>query len=126
MCYADASPGRAELRKCPSGIQGLDEITSGGLPAGRPTLVCGGPGCGDETAPELAQNVRSLARAVGKVCGGRAQPEPVLRGAPGQILAIPTLVRRLPEPLRKIVGDLSNTERMLVGFDLRPLPAAES
>jgi circadian clock protein KaiB len=37
-----------------------------------------------------------------------------------QILAIPTLVRRLPEPLRKIVGDLSNTERMLVGFDLRP------
>ena len=36
-----------------------------------------------------------------------------------QILAIPTLVRKLPEPLRKIVGDLSNTERMLVGFDLR-------
>ena len=38
-----------------------------------------------------------------------------------QILAIPTLVRKLPEPLRKIVGDLSNTERMLVGFDLRPV-----
>src|SRR5215203_2543858 len=37
-----------------------------------------------------------------------------------QILAIPTLVRRLPEPLRKIVGDLSNSEKMLVGFDLRP------
>jgi circadian clock protein KaiB len=36
-----------------------------------------------------------------------------------QILAIPTLVRKLPEPLRKIVGDLSNSERMLVGFDLR-------
>src|SRR5215831_16283043 len=36
-----------------------------------------------------------------------------------QILAIPTLVRKVPEPLRKIVGDLSNTERMLVGFDLR-------
>jgi len=36
-----------------------------------------------------------------------------------QILAIPTLVRKLPEPLRKIVGDLSNTERMLVGFNLR-------
>jgi circadian clock protein KaiB len=42
-----------------------------------------------------------------------------------QILAIPTLVRKLPEPLRKIVGDLSNTERMLVGFDLRPRSAAE-
>src|SRR5215471_6374779 len=82
---ADASPTRTELRKCPSGVQGLDEITSGGLPAGRPTLLCGGPGCGktllateflvrgavehgepgvfvafEETAPELSANVRSL------------------------------------------------------------------
>ena len=38
-----------------------------------------------------------------------------------QILAIPTLVRELPEPVRKIIGDLSNTERVLVGLDLRPL-----
>jgi len=37
-----------------------------------------------------------------------------------QILAIPTLVRKLPEPVRKIIGDLSNTERTLVGLDLRP------
>jgi circadian clock protein KaiB len=37
-----------------------------------------------------------------------------------QILALPTLVRRLPEPVRKIIGDLSNTERVLVGLDLRP------
>src|SRR5688572_4372584 len=37
-----------------------------------------------------------------------------------QILALPTLVRRLPEPIRKLVGDLSNTERALVGLDLRP------
>jgi circadian clock protein KaiB len=37
-----------------------------------------------------------------------------------QILAIPTLVRRLPEPIRKIIGDLSNTERVLIGLDLRP------
>jgi circadian clock protein KaiB len=37
-----------------------------------------------------------------------------------QILAIPTLVRKLPEPVRKIIGDLSNTERALVGLDLRP------
>ena len=37
-----------------------------------------------------------------------------------QILAIPTLVRRLPEPVRKIIGDLSNTERTLVGLDIRP------
>ena len=36
-----------------------------------------------------------------------------------QILAIPTLVRKLPEPVRKIIGDLSNTERVLVGLDLK-------
>ena len=38
-----------------------------------------------------------------------------------QILAVPTLVRKLPEPVRKIIGDLSNTERVLVGLDLRPV-----
>jgi circadian clock protein KaiC len=73
------------LPKAPTGIQGLDEITGGGLPRGRPTLVCGSAGCGktllameflvrgatefkepgvfmafEETAPELTQNVRSL------------------------------------------------------------------
>jgi circadian clock protein KaiB len=37
-----------------------------------------------------------------------------------QIVAIPTLVRKLPEPMRKIIGDLSNTERVLVGLQLRP------
>ncbi len=37
-----------------------------------------------------------------------------------QILAVPTLVRKLPEPVRKIIGDLSNTERVLIGLDLLP------
>jgi circadian clock protein KaiC len=81
-----AHPGHGlELPKAPSGIQGLDEITGGGLPRGRPTLVCGGAGCGktlfameflvrgaaehgepgvfmafEETAEELAANVASL------------------------------------------------------------------
>jgi len=75
----------APLPKAPSGIRGLDELTGGGLPRGRPTLVCGGPGCGktlfameflvrgalehgengvfmafEETAEELAANVASL------------------------------------------------------------------
>jgi len=75
----------ATLPKCPTGIQGLDEITLGGVPRGRPTLVCGGPGCGktllgmeflvrgatefndpgvclsfEETAEELSRNVASL------------------------------------------------------------------
>ena len=41
-----------------------------------------------------------------------------------QILAVPTLVRRLPEPITKIIGDLSNEERVLVGLDLRPKKTA--
>jgi circadian clock protein KaiC len=74
-----------QLPKCPTGIQGLDEITGGGLPKGRPTLVCGSAGCGktllameflvrgateygepgvfisfEETVEELTQNVTSL------------------------------------------------------------------
>src|SRR2546423_10632148 len=73
------------LPKAPTGIEGLDEITDGGFPRGRPTLVCGSAGCGktllameflvrgamefnepgvfmafEETASELTQNVRSL------------------------------------------------------------------
>src|SRR4051812_20916902 len=73
------------LAKAPTGIRGLDEITNGGLPARRPTLVCGGPGCGktllameflvrgatdynepgvfmafEETSEELTENVASL------------------------------------------------------------------
>lgn len=38
-----------------------------------------------------------------------------------QILALPTLVRRLPSPVKRIIGDLSNTERVLVGLDIRLL-----
>src|SRR5687768_8671077 len=80
-----APPERSGLEKCPTGIQGLDEITGGGLPRGRTTLVCGGAGSGktllateflvrgardfaengvfiafEETAKDLDQNVRSL------------------------------------------------------------------
>jgi circadian clock protein KaiB len=38
-----------------------------------------------------------------------------------QILAIPTLIRKFPEPIKKIIGDLSNTERVLVGLDVKPI-----
>lgn len=38
-----------------------------------------------------------------------------------QILAVPTLVRKLPRPVKRIIGDLSSTERVLVGLDLRPI-----
>ena len=40
-----------------------------------------------------------------------------------QILALPTVVRKLPEPMKKIIGDLSNEERVLIGLDLRPAKA---
>jgi len=82
---ANRTPTNRSLPKAPIGIQGLDEITGGGLPRGRPTLICGSSGCGktllameflvrgatqfgepgvfmafEETAHELTQNVRSL------------------------------------------------------------------
>jgi len=82
---ARASEEMGGVLKCPTGIKGLDEITMGGLPRGRPTLVCGGAGCGktlmgmefiirgitefgepgvympfEETSEELADNVASL------------------------------------------------------------------
>ena len=40
-----------------------------------------------------------------------------------QILAIPTLVRKVPEPIRKIIGDLSNEEKVLVGLNIKPINA---
>ncbi|MDR7211730.1 circadian clock KaiB family protein [Flavobacterium piscis] len=40
-----------------------------------------------------------------------------------QILAVPTLVRKFPEPIRKIIGDLSNEERVLVGLNIKPIMA---
>ena len=43
------------------------------------------------------------------------------RAIDAQIVAVPTLVRHLPEPLRRIIGDLSNQERLLMGLDVRPL-----
>ena len=43
-----------------------------------------------------------------------------------QIIAVPTLVRKLPHPVKKIIGDLSNRERVLVGLDLRPAALARA
>ncbi len=82
-----------ELEKCPTGIRGLDEITNGGLPKGRPTLVCGAAGCGktvlgmeflvrgatkdeepglfmsfEEGTVELEENFRSMGFELAKLC----------------------------------------------------------
>ncbi len=53
----------------------------------------------------------------------RRQPQ---LAAGDQILAVPTLVRRLPEPLKRIIGDLSDHERVLVGLDLRPADGGDA
>ena len=127
--WANALPGPPvmDLAKSPTGIQGLDELTGGGLPTARPTLVCSGAGCGktllsleflvrgalrygepgvfmafEETAADLAQNVASLGFNL------------------DDLVALPALIKRLPEPLRSIVRDISNTERVRVGLDLLP------
>lgn len=80
-------------------------------------------------AGQTARSVAALAN-LKRICdehlGGRFRIEVIdllehpqlARG--DQILALPTLVRRLPPPIRKLVGDLSDTERALVGLDLRP------
>ncbi|HEY7818627.1 MAG TPA: circadian clock protein KaiC [Vicinamibacteria bacterium] len=90
------SPAAVGIRKAATGIAGLDEITGGGLPAGRPTLVCGSAGCGktllamefllrgaeqfgepgvfvtfEETAAELTENVRSLGHDLKKLVAER-------------------------------------------------------
>jgi circadian clock protein KaiC len=46
IAHSKTSVNLTELKKTPTGIPGLDEVTMGGLPTGRPTLICGGPGCG--------------------------------------------------------------------------------
>jgi len=79
-------------------------------------------------SPKCVAAVRNLNRFCEEHLAGRYTVEVIdLLDNPrlardDQILAIPTLVRKVPEPLRKIVGDLSNGERMLVGFDLRSGP----
>ena len=90
---ATAATPKTQLEKCPTGIQGLDEITAGGLPRGRPTLVCGDAGSGktilamqflvhgitqynepgvfiafEETAQDLAVNLASMGVDVGQLC----------------------------------------------------------
>jgi circadian clock protein KaiC len=92
MAKTNGRGSTAKLLKAPTGIRGLDEITGGGLPLGRPTLICGAAGCGktllameflvrgaveqhepgvfiafEETAEELAANVRSLGFDVDKL-----------------------------------------------------------
>jgi circadian clock protein KaiB len=85
-------------------------------------------------AGQTSKSITALAN-LKKICeehlAGRYQIEVIdllehpQLAAGDQILAVPTLVRRLPEPLKRIIGNLSNMERVLVGLDLRPVARDE-
>ena len=150
---ASANVKRAE--KARTGIVGFDEVTNGGVPKGRPMIVCGGPGLsmraragalkkvnGNERLMELrlyvaGQTPKSLAALANlrKICDEHLEGRYKLHvidlvktpqlARDDHILAIPTLVRKLPESIRKIIGDLSDRKRVLVGLNLRETEGVE-
>jgi circadian clock protein KaiB len=77
-------------------------------------------------SPKCLRAIENLRRTCEEHLAGRYQLKVVdllenpRLAAEDQILAVPTVVRRLPQPIRKLVGDLSDTERLLVGLQLRP------
>jgi circadian clock protein KaiB len=77
-------------------------------------------------SPKCLRAIENLQRACEEHLAGRYQIKVVdllenpRLAAEDQILAVPTVVRRLPPPIRKLVGDLSDTERLLIGLQLRP------
>jgi circadian clock protein KaiB len=79
-----------------------------------------------ENSTKSQRAIANLRRACEEHLAGRYQIEVVdvlknpRRAAADQILAAPTVVRRLPAPIRKLVGDLSDSDRLLIGLELRP------
>lgn len=82
-----------------------------------------------DRSPKCLRAIENLRRACEKDLAGRYTIEIVdlledpRRAADDQILAVPTVVRRFPAPIRKVVGDLSDGDRLLVGLQLRPSPS---
>ena len=78
------------------------------------------------SSPKGQRAIENLRRACEEHLAGRYQIEVVdvlenpRRAAADQILAAPTVVRRLPKPIRKLVGDLSDSDRLLIGLEIRP------
>ena len=130
-----------ELPKTPTGIRGLDEITYGGLPKGRPSLVCGSAGCGktllgleflvngarnysepgvfmafEETPEELIANVSSLGFELDRLVEKKMIALDHIRVERSEI--------EEPSPRRVLVGDFSRDDRVLAGLSLAPIPAA--
>ena len=112
----------------------MSEPTHGAVAplAGQPPAGPGDPGFWDLRLYVAGQTPRSVSALsnLRKLCeehlAGRYRIEVVdllinpQLARNDQILAVPTLVRALPQPVRKIIGDLSQTDRVLVGLDLRP------
>lgn len=81
------------------------------------------------TTPNSQRALKNIERICEEHLAGRYELEVIdllehpQLAAEHQILAVPTLVRQIPEPLRKVIGDLSSTQDVLVGLDLRPMGA---
>ena len=79
-----------------------------------------------DRSPKCLRAIENLRRACDEHLAGRYHIEVVdllenpRLAADDQILAVPTVVRRFPAPIRKLVGDLSDSDRLLVGLQLRP------
>jgi circadian clock protein KaiC len=100
------------LSKAATGIAGLDELTHGGLPRGRPTLVIGRAGCG-----KIVLGLEFLVRGA------------VEFGEPGVIVSFEETPQELATNVASFgfdLNDLSNIERVLVGLDLRPLSSKKA
>jgi circadian clock protein KaiB len=82
-----------------------------------------------DQSPKCLRAIENLRRACEENLAGRYHIEIVdlledpRRAANDQILAVPTVVRRVPAPIRKLVGDLADSDRLLVGLQLRPSPS---
>ena len=102
-------------------MSGSDEVEQGAKPEWQLRLYLAG-----QTTRSVAA-LENLKRICETHLAGRYEIEVVdllenpTLAAGDQILAVPTLVRKLPEPIMKIIGDLSNESRVLVGLDIRPL-----
>jgi circadian clock protein KaiB len=122
-----ARPG---LKKTPTGIAGLTEITGVGLPSAEAGTGADTGGRWDlvvyvtDESPKGRQAIENLRRACETHRAGRYSIEIVdvlenpRRAVADQILASPTVVRRFPKPIRKLVGDLADTDRLIMSLGL--------
>lgn len=101
------SPSKTRLTKTPTGIRGLDEITAGGLPKGRLTLICGGPGCGKSLlAAEVLVNGALDYGEPGVYVSFEERPEEVIQNVSSIGFDLASLIAK-----KKIVLDYVHVER---------------